>query len=286
MSLSQMKIICPIDFDAEHALKAVDEAAYFASMFKTELVLMHSIVPSGLFYSKEDELRDRKHTGMMLDEIILDKVDRLLIEMDLSRDLPVSKVIKVGKPSKTIVEAATEILAGFVVMGINTTSRDSIVQNVMDESPCPVLLIRGDEVCQGFKKIVLPIDVTRDTQEKREITLHLAKRMKSKVYAISIVSNKDEDVHNFLKKQLKKTETYFTNHGIEVETTLKVVTKGNIEKHVLDFATKIGAELIVIMIQQSDSKTGPARFIVRESEVPVLCINPREQMLSDKPIMI
>jgi nucleotide-binding universal stress UspA family protein len=235
-------------------------------------------------FSSFDEAEARKHTNAELDKFIKAKGDPNIIY---------NKIIKVGKPWKCIIEAAQELTANIIIMGTHGRSglgeifAGSNAARVIATAPCPVITLQVQPSKPGFSKILLPIDLSKETGEKLELGVEFAKNFSAELVVVSILKGKGERDKERLKSRMAKAVAYIKKHGVHVDSTM-LAAKGDVSKIVLDYATEAGVDLIMIMTQQeADSglrKTflgTDASHVVNHSKIPVLAIKPKREYRQD-----
>ena len=148
------------------------------------------------------------------------------------------------------------------------------------ESKHPVITIRGKVHRNGCKNILVPLDLTKETREKIDRAVELAKLFGADIRVVSVLSQKDEESENKLISYSNQVWKHIKDQG--VRATIKTVRGSDISKIVMDYAYEVEADLILIM---SKDKLNLKEFflgttaqrIINESEVPVLSIRPIER---------
>jgi len=191
-----------------------------------------------------------------------------------------------GKVYKEIINLETYSEAGLIVSGTHGVSGfekywiGSNANKIVSASDCPVITIRNSfNVRTTIKKIVLPIDDSIETRQKVPFTAELAKALDSEIHLLSLYhsENKEslvkvESYTNQIAEQLKKNNIKYTIESLKGD-------KNPIKT--IEYAEKIGADLIAIMTEQESS---PLSFIlgrfaqetVNHSTIPVLTIQPKD----------
>jgi len=153
---------------------------------------------------------------------------------------------------------------------------------VAKSAKCLVTTIRGTEdvTKYGYKNILLPLDLSKETREKVKVAIETAQQFGSKIRIISVTTSKDEFIVNKLRAQLKQVTGLVTEQGINA--TSKLVEGANIAKAVLEYAHEIEADSIFIMTQQElgwvDQIIGSAaQQIMNHSEIPIISIRPADR---------
>jgi nucleotide-binding universal stress UspA family protein len=281
----KIKVLFPIDFE-DTSLKAYPTVEYLAKIYDAEIFLIHVLEPpaaAARLFSSFDEAEERKHINAQMDKFINEKGDPSIIY---------NKMIKVGKPWKCIIEAAHELTANIIIMGTHGASgfgeifAGTNAARVISTAPCPVITLQVQQTKAGFSKILLPIDLTRETGEKLELGLEFAKNFSADLVVVSILQSKSERDKERLQNRMSKAVQHIKKHGVNVDSTM-LVSKGDISKVVLDFAEEAGVDLIMIMTQQEGNTKLRSTFfgtdavhVVNHSKIPVLSIKPKREYKS------
>jgi nucleotide-binding universal stress UspA family protein len=283
----KIKVLFPIDFE-DTSLKAYPTAEYLAKVYDAEIFLIHVLeAPSAAtrLFSSFDETEARKQTNAAMDKFIKEKGDPSIIY---------NKIIKVGKPWKCITEAATELSANIIIMGTHGASglgevfAGTNAARVISTAPCPVITMQVQGNKPGFSKILLPIDLSRETGEKLELGVEFAKNFSADLVVVSILKGKGERDKERLESRLAKAVTHIKKQGVTVDSAM-IVARGDASNSVLDYAAGAGVDLIMIMTQQEG--TGGLRssvfgtesvHVVNHSKIPVLSIKPKREYKSSQ----
>jgi nucleotide-binding universal stress UspA family protein len=281
----KIKVLFPIDFE-ETSLKAYPTAEYLAKIYDAEIFLIHVLeapAAAARLFSSFDEAEARKKTNAAMDKFIKEKGDSNIVY---------NKIIKVGKPWKGIIEAATELSANIIIMGTHGASglgeifAGTNAARVISTAPCPVISLQVQAKNPGFSKILLPIDLSRETGEKLELGVEFAKNFSADLVVVSILKGNSERDKERLQSRMNKAVAFIRKSGVNVESTL-LVAKNDISKVVLDYAGEVGVDLIMIMTQQEGTANlrtsvfgNDAVHVVNHSKIPVLSIKPKREYRS------
>ena len=279
------KIVVPIDF-SEQSLIALGQSYNLAKEYDAELLLLHVVEEGGwtnLVSSKQ------------INEIKKDlqkKLDKLADDTSKKHKIPADTMIAKGKAYEKIIEVADMVNAIMIIMGCNSRKKlkkffiGSNALRVVRESNCPVITIKGKHHNLGCKNIVLPLDLTKETRDKVQKAIEIAKlgTYKATIHAVSVMQSTDEFLVTRLTAQMEQVKNYIRNN--DVECTAEIIKKKkedeNLAQCVLSYAKKVEGDLIIIMTQQETNFTrlfigSTAQEIVNNSEIPVLSIIPRKR---------
>lgn len=277
-------IIVPTDF-SEQSLIALGQSYNLARFTKSDITLVH-VMDEDIFTSLRHVFASDEEQEELLRTGIQAKLDNLANETRAKSGIEVKTRIEKGKIYDEINKLAEELKAAFIIMGTNgkSTMRKKFIgsnaRKVIDEAPCPVITIKGKEHRQGCKSIVLPLDLSRETKEKVDNCIEIAKFFNSAVKVISVVDTSDEFLVNKLTRQLDQVVDFLSSHNID--TSGELIQSDDIAEEVLKYAEKVKADLIIIMTQQeliwTEYFIGTAsQKIINDSTIPVCSIRPIER---------
>ena len=142
------QILCPTDL-AERSHLALEKAVQLAHQFSAEITLLN-VHPEFMDGDAREMLRvsvakmkeKYRQTALKAREKMREKIRALHAE-----DVPLSYLLRGGKPSATILEVAVEIGADLIVMAsdgrdnIGDFVAGTITEQVINRSRCPVLVV-------------------------------------------------------------------------------------------------------------------------------------------------
>lgn len=281
MSNNKISILWPNDF-SETAKAAFSHAMYICKIYDAELVMLHVMeAPSGptRFFSNWDESSVKKKASAMMDAFWSENGDPAVT---------LKKVFKTGKPYKKIIETASELEINAIVMGTHGAEGlteffvGSNASKVISAAPCPVITMRKVLDYEGFRKILVPLDLTLETGEKLQLAMEFAKNFGAEISLLSVQQSNDEETKKRLKKRQKMALERIKGHKIPVEAEI-IQSKEDIGASVLKFAADKGADLIMIMTQQEHKDLKErlmgthAQYVVNHSNAPVMSIRPQRE---------
>ncbi len=280
MQTNKQKILFPSDF-SESSMNAWGTCEAFAKAYDAEIVILYVVEPPTLRFDYEEEPE-----VMIARKTVNDKVALL----NLAQNVQVSSLVKVGKPFKKIIEAALEIDPITIIMGTHGASGfeeffiGSNASRVIRSASCPIVTVREPMPDGIVNKILLPLDVTKETKEKLSKALELAQKFNATIHVAS-VANSGDDVA-IMTKQLEHVVNYIQNQGISVEKAL-LETSEDIGNAVLKYAEECEADFICIMTQQEKSIKeyfvgSTAEHIVNRAKIPVVSIRPSNLYISKR----
>ncbi len=192
--------------------------------------------------------------------------------------------IRKGKVYKETCILANEIDAFLVVIGTHGSSGfeefwiGSNANRIVSSCTKPIITIRGGiDIGTDLKKIILPLDSTKLTRQKLPMTALLAKYFGSEVHVIGLFTTSSDDIRYRIRNYVAQAEEYLVENSIRHKSSF--IETDNITEETINYASKVGANLITIMTEQETTTAnlllGPyASQMVNHSPIPVLSIQP------------
>jgi nucleotide-binding universal stress UspA family protein len=264
----QNKILVPTDFTKVSDV-ALNHAMNLAGHTGAEVYLLHVV-------AKQNEVDDAR--------------TKLDLEVERTKQLgsaAVHKLVRIGSIFEDIGDAAAEIDASLILMGTHgmrgmqflTGSR---ALRVITSSPVPFIVVQERSIKeQGYDSIVVPLDLQKETRQKLTLVADMAKTFKSKVHLL-VPKEDDEFLHKQLVNHIKFSTQYLEERGIEHDATIAEEDSNDFVKAVVKHAIKVDADLITIMNLAQGNIFGvlgvpyEQEIITNEAQIPVMCMNPRE----------
>jgi nucleotide-binding universal stress UspA family protein len=264
----QNKILVPTDFTKVSDV-ALDHAMNLAGHTGAEVYLLHVV-------AKQSEVDDAR--------------TKLDLEVERAKQLggaTVHKLVRIGSIFEDIGDAAAEIDASLILMGTHgmrgmqflTGSR---ALRVITSSPVPFIVVQERSIKeQGYDSIVVPLDLHKETRQKLTLVAAMAKTFKSKVHLL-VPKEDDEFLHKQLVNHIKFSTQYLEERGIEHDATIAEEDSNDFVKALVKHAIKVDADLIAIMNLAQGNIFGvlgvpyEQEIITNEAQIPVMCMNPRE----------
>ncbi len=278
MKKNIQKILIPVDFEGP-SVKAVHYAGHLAGQTEAELVLLYIIDIPGLlnqFFQSTDYL-------VKITEQAKEKIMELAGQ--LKNEFPgvgISTRVEIGKPYRKILEVSEEVNAQMIILGENHQGGNpedepgTTVYHVTLKSPVPVLTFKGD-TSRMMDKIVVPLDLTKETHEQLSAALFYGMEYGAKIYLVSVLVGGIEKKESRIWNKLKEAKKVLESNG--VDCTMKVFNRSDVPpfKRILEYTTKVDAGMILLMTHQEgytfDNYIGAfAHHIMNLSEVPVLSL--------------
>ncbi|TVR80488.1 MAG: universal stress protein [Chitinophagaceae bacterium] len=283
MKLSINKILVPTDF-SKLSLEALEYAAIMCKHSDAEILLLHVIESTDNY----KHLNEALNINDVMQEALNKKLQQIKSENVSLHDIEIKVRMTEGKIYEQIEKIREEESADLIVMGTHGASGITNIQRyilgsnayrVVHFSNCPVIVVRGAKVPVDFKKIVVPLDTTKQTTQKVNQAIKLAKSFDSEIHLISVSTFFEEFTHNLkeMKDKLEEAAEIVDKAGIPVK--IKMIRHDNIANSVIDYAENANADLILIMVRAEKKKNdvaigSSARKIITGSKVPVYTLRP------------
>lgn len=270
--------------------KAAEYAIKMARKVGAGVLLLYVIDTPGIlaqFFSSGDHLV--KVTDEAKEQLI--KLAESLKKK--SPEVEVSTRVERGKPYEKILEVGRAAPARMIILGENHQCGDpedelgTTVYHVTLKSKVPVLTLKGD-TSRMKDRIVVPLDLTKETREKLSAALFYGREYGAKIHLVSaLVGGISKEESRIYKKMSNAKETLEMN-GVECEMKLFDRSKTPPFKRVLEYAEKTDAGMILLMTHQEgythDNYIGAfAHHILNLSKISVLSITSVKNNLDFAP---
>mgnify|MGYP006267009597 CR=1 FL=1 len=193
-----------------------------------------------------------------------------------------------GYAFRQIVEVARTIDADSIVMGTHGARGwrkflGTTASRIIQHAHCPVVVLNEFHPQKArYQSIILPLDFTKDTQQKVTWAARVGHYFGSTVHIVAVRED-NERLARRIELRVREASEYLEQQGVRTEAHQLVEVKRNFAMATLQFARELHADLIMIMTQQERSLGeylfgSYAQQIVMQSEIPVMCITPRTEL--------
>jgi nucleotide-binding universal stress UspA family protein len=281
INMSASKILVPIGF-SEQSIIALGQALNLAKIKNSDVVLLsviegQSMIESLFLGDTSDELKAK----------VKSKLEDIASVYSSKYGVDVDTMIAKGRVYEEVNKVADMISADLIVMGtngVNSKSKfiGSNAERVVRLSKCPVITIKGKSHRDGCENIILPLDLEKQTKEKVTYALEYARYWDATIRIVSVVLRDNNEERAKLIKNIKQVEQFILDAG--VKCTSEIVEgekKRNLGDFVFDYEKKFDADMIMIMTKKeeltlSNNISVTARYIINNSDIPVMSIRPKE----------
>ena len=266
------KVLVPHDFSTV-ADCAVNHASKIANSFGGEVHLLHVV-------SKQKEI-----------ESIKEKLTKIAEKAEKNTAATFHVIVRVGNIFEDIGDVASEIGAGFIVMGTHGAKgmqkiMGSYALRVISNSKVPFVIVQNKDPKKAdtYDDIVVPVDYSEVTKQKLAVAANIAIQFGSKIHLFYELES-DE----FLKKKLDRELSFAKNYFLERKITYtlnQAEESGSFKKQLIKFASRIDADLIAVVNTQEGALlpdffgSEEQEVIANDAEIPVIITNPTQQVVS------
>ncbi len=177
-------ILTATDF-SEYSKVALDICLGVSRCMKTRLYVLHTIEKFPHDY--RHLLSSTAHADMKqrLEEEAVKKVEAM-IPAELLESGSVIPIVRFGKPFLEIIQIAKEKNVDLLAIGthgragVDRVILGSVAERIVRKARCPVMVVRGEKYV-GFKRIIVPIDLSDCSRIALEYAAATARAHKSKL---------------------------------------------------------------------------------------------------------
>ena len=191
------RIIVPIDF-SEESMKGLDLAIIYANKFFCDIQMVH--------------VQSKKHGRLQIHfenqyNSIVENFEELITEYKpkLNSVSRLTYIIKNGSVHEEVVNQANAFDDSMIICSTNGTSGlsdyilGSNAYRIIQSTTKPVISVYSDKYIGDVKKIVLPLDITKETREKVPLVATIAKAFGAEVHIVKVASSDSEGIKNKLE---------------------------------------------------------------------------------------
>jgi nucleotide-binding universal stress UspA family protein len=280
LNLKTKKIVVPFDF-TETAENAVKHAAFIAAITKGEIIILNIQKKNELLNMLLPILNVKKPSA--ISEFLSEKLSAEATRIQKQYGVKTSSIFSTGSISTEIINICNENEADLIVMGTqggdskNDLFMGTNTYRTLTKSTLPILTIRTAPIQKGYENIILPIDLSAHTRQKVNVAIQLAKLFGGQLNVIALYNESEKTDKFKLEVYIKQIEKECEKRKVIVTSEISK-TEDKVKK-TLQFAKKVGAEIIVSMTDQdSEYQFGVLNNFIHQlinnSKIPVLCIKP------------
>jgi nucleotide-binding universal stress UspA family protein len=158
--------------------------------------------------------------------------------------------------------------------GLNRYEFDKLISRAV----CPVMAINKDHFTDNFKKIIIPVDISRATSKKLLWATYFAKKFNAKIEIVSALNVNLSSRNSLAWKNAEKLKYMLIKRGVECDVTILKTQSREKNKVIIDHIEKEKPGLVIIRTHEESNMTGTqiGRFvseIVHECRMPVFTVN-------------
>lgn len=276
------KILVAIDF-SDCSMNALEHAITIANKSEAELKMIFVIKPE----TSRDIFTEGPQT---LASMVSDKFDEIVEKYKPQMKTKLSYVIREGKIYREIVNESNEKDVFLLVAGTHGSSGfeefwiGSNAYRLVTACTKPIITIRGGvSVKRDLTRIIMPIDSTVETRQKVPFTAYMANIFKAEVHVLSVYTTTVASIRRTVDSYAEQVVKHLMEDNIK--HIVESVESENLTDSAIEYALKVNANLISVMTEQEKTAKnillGPyAQQMVNHSPIPVLCIHPKEMLVS------
>lgn len=253
------KIIVPIDF-SEHSEYALEAAVKLAKGNDAEIIALHMLEMSDSVLTSTDSEQQQKAVFFLK---LAEKRFNEFLDKPYLKEANVTPLVKHFKVFSEVNDVAKDQGADLIVMGSHGTSGLSEIfvgsntEKVVRHSEIPVLVLKHKFNKDQLKDVVFASDFSAESVAVYQKAKTLFQDFKAKLHLLHVnlpsdrfrsTNEIDQTVSNFLMK---------AEGNLDKLSQINFVSDYTVEKGVLNFANKIGADLIAVA---THGRTGIAHF--------------------------
>jgi len=274
-------ILVATDF-LEQSRHALEYAVVFAKMTQSQILLLHSIEDVNPIFQVFISVEEKKK----IEDACLQKLNEIA---DKYNEVDINCRLEYGKAYEKIISVSDEIFPRFIFMGrtempdIQRSFMGSNTTHVVRNSKFPVITLKGKNpiplVEQIEKKILLPLDLTKENREQLTAAIEFGKIFDAEIQLISILDENSISKEIQLLKKLNKASTILTDAGVVCKCEIVKETEKAIHQTIVDFSVQNNSMMIIIMTQAEEGLVkffigSTAQEVVNLSEKPVMSLIP------------
>ncbi|MCF0207101.1 MAG: universal stress protein [Bacteroidales bacterium] len=275
------RIIVPIDF-SEESMKGLDLAVIYANKFFCDIQMVH--------------VQSKKHGRLQVHfenqyNSIIENFEEIVAEYKpkLNAVSRLTYIVKTGSVHEEIVNQANAFDDSVIICSTNGTSGlsdfilGSNAHRIIQSTAKPVISVYSDKYIGDVKRIVLPLDITRETREKVPLVAQIAKAFGAEVHIVKVASSDSEGIKNKLEIFAATVRKFFDQENIKYQNSYLI--GDNITDVTIEYAKTVDADLIAIMTEQTSALSNLvlgsyAYQMLNSSPIPVLSVTPKDLYLS------
>jgi len=264
-------VLVPHDFTSV-ADCAVNHASKIAKSFQGEIHLLHVV-------SKSKKIDEAKK-----------KLYEIAEETEKKHQVKTTVIVRVGNIFEDIGDVASEIGAGYIVMGTHGATgmqkiMGSYALKVISHSKVPFIIVqeKNPSETDAYDDIVVPIDYSDLAKQKLTVAADIAAHFRSKIH-IFTAKEKDEFLQTKLNREITFAKKYFAEKKVSYEIE-SAERSGGFKKQLIKYAARIDADMIAIVNSQEGSLlpdffgSEEQEVIANDAEIPVIITNPSQKVL-------
>ena len=278
------RVLVPVDF-SEASLSALEYGIELANLLKADIRVMHVITGKNYAPSFDSNNNVELRLDGQIDNWMMKLKEDYGLRYKVTNGTYDIK-IRQGNITKEICNQAKYDDTSLIVVGAHGISGfedkwiGSNAYRLVAHSPCPVLLVRKNMKWQAFSKIVLPVDIKKESRLKVPVVTGVAKLFNAKVYVVGLRDTNFSSILNSIKAAIKQVQR-FIEQNAKLETDSEVLTGGGLAQKLLNYADSISADLVTVQVHHDSNPFADlfkpfANDVINNATMPILVIPTKE----------
>lgn len=277
-SLHDVLVLVPLSDEGKIVLK---QAMYLQKLFPFRIFALN-VIPDIPFYKgifRSGKIKSKKEEALKKLTEFVKEFYRGLI--------PSNVIVKVvlGDLVPTLMNQARSGDFYFMILkhcayqkGIPNLLDQSDIDKIIGHSYCPVLSINNDATPENLNNILIPIDISENTNKKLLWASLFAKESKAKIQIVSALNINIDEQKSLASKNAEKIKSMLQSRGIECEVDVLKVHNQVKQEVVLQYIEAKQPDLVIIrkhhIASYSNTTIGDfAKEIIHGSTVPVFTVS-------------
>ena len=277
-SLHDVLILVPLTDDGKIVLK---QALYLQKSLSFRIFVLNVIPPlpvlKRLFGSgkiKESKDQALKNLTAFVKDFFEGKIPANVIPK-----------VMTGNLAATLIKQARS--GDFYFMILKRSTNQKGIPNLLDQgeidqiighSFCPVLTINEDSTPENLKSILIPIDISENTDKKLLWASMFARKTKAKIHIISALNINIDEQKSLAAKNAERIKSMLLERGIKCEVEVLKVHNQVKQELVLNYIETNKPEMVIIrkhhIASYANTTIGDfAKEIIHGSAVPVFTVS-------------
>jgi nucleotide-binding universal stress UspA family protein len=271
------KIIVPLDF-SEHSEFALKAAAKFAKKFDAEILALHMLEMANVMLTSTEGFIDEKTVYFFK---LAEQRFESFLQKDYLANIKVTPIIKHFKVFSEVNEIVRNHDADLIIMGSHGTSGimdlfvGSNTERVVRHADVPVLVIKNELKDVNFKSAVFACDFSEDSIRPYLNAVKMMDKLGAKLHLVHVnLSNNSFKSSTEIEKMVVNFFS-MADRNLDRMTDVHYVSDYSVEEGVLNFADKMGSDVLLI---PTHGRKGLSHFfegsigedIANHAEIPVM----------------
>jgi nucleotide-binding universal stress UspA family protein len=214
------------------------------------LTLLHIIHSPQIKLEELDEETQKKKVTE-----ITQRLEEVAKHIEETQGIKLSHIVKHGNIFTDIGDFEKEVNASLIIMGTHGSKGiqqfiGSNVVRVIAVSTIPFIVVQKNVAENGYKKIVVPIDFSKEIDGLKHWLIRFAKQYQSTVYLFNN-SRPNHAVQDLIHKNSENIVKALGKEKIKFSVRQAAVDKETFAQQVIEYANGVGADIIMIVSNQA-----------------------------------